>query len=378
MEEIPFARPCLSEEEVAAVTEVLLSGWITTGRETKAFEKEFSRYIGEGIAVAVSSGTAALFLALFLAEIGPGDEVIVPPLTFTATANVVEHRGATVRFADVDLETGLLDPAAARAAHTERTRALITVPLHGRAAFLEEYASFAREKNLFHLTDCAHAIETRVNGRHPVSQADMAAFSFYATKNLTTGEGGMLVVKDQDLAAKASIAALHGMDRDAYRRYEADGTPFYDVLLPGYKFNLTNIAAALGRKQLALLPKHLRRREEIWRRYNEAFADLPVTLPPEPPPGDIHARHIYALRAENRAERDRLLAELRRRGIGTAVHFRPVHLFSYYRKKYGYSAGDFPNAEAIGDTTFSLPMTPYLTDADVERVTEALRAAFGK
>ena len=372
-----FGAPALGEEEIAEVVATLRSGWIGTGPRVARFEAEFARYVGMPHAVAVASCTAALHLALLAAGIGPGDEVITTPLTFCATVNAILHAGARPVLVDCDPETGNLDAARVAARIGPRTRALLPVHLAGRPCDVEALAELARLHGLLVIADCAHAIESRAaDGRHVAAWADLACFSFYATKNVTTAEGGMLVCRDPALAARAKTLALHGMSHDAWKRFSDEGWVHYDVLEAGFKYNMTDLQAAIGIHQLARVEANLRRREAIWRRYDEAFAELPLELPPPPAPGTRHARHLYALRLEAGRiviSRDRFLAALHAEGIGSGVHYRALCEHAFYQGALGVGPDEFPSAVDLGRRSFSLPLSPALSDADVEDVIEAVR-----
>lgn len=368
-----FAKPCLDDGEIEAVQKALQSGWLTTGPLTSEFQTCFAEYVGHSHALGLSSCTAGLFLALKLYEIGPGDEVIVPTITFAATANVVEHLGAKPVFVDVDPETGLISPEKVEEAITPATKAVLVVHLYGQSADNEALRDIATRHSLKIIADCAHATETRVGDKHVSDWADAAAFSFYATKNLAVGEGGMLVTNSEEFYERAQILALHGMSRGAYARYHTKGFQLYDIVTPGYKFNMTDISAALGIEQLKRLHNRLRRREEIWNRYNEAFADLQLLLPPETSSEVVNARHLYTLRTKEGISRDKILDGLIDENIGCAIHFIALHLTSFYSGKYGYRRGDLPNAERFSDSLFSIPLTPYLTDEEVNDVIRAVR-----
>ncbi len=370
---LPFGKPVLEEEEIAAVADALRTGWISTGPRTAEFQRLFAAYTGRRHALGLSSCTAGLFLALRLLDVKEGDEVVVPALTFTATANVVVHCGATPVIVDVEPETGNIDPEAIEAAVTPRTKVIVPVHLYGRPAAADRIFSFAKSRDLAVVADCAHATESRIGEDHACRWSDLAAFSFYATKNLAVGEGGMLVTDDDAWFERAAILALHGMSRGAFSRYSESGFKLYDVVEPGYKFNMTDISAALGVEQLKRIDARLARREEVWRRYDAAFASLPLDLPPPPAPGHIHARHLYTPRVRRPEMRDRLLAAIQSRGVGVGVHFTALPLHTYYRNRFGFRRGQFPNAERISGTTFSIPMTPYLTDREIERVIAAVR-----
>lgn len=371
---IPFAPPAIGQADIDAVVETLQSGWLSTGPRVQAFERAFAEYVGAPHAVAVNSGTAALHLALLASDIGPGDEVVTTPLTFCATANVIVHAGATPRFADIDPQTWNLCPDATAAEVTERTRAIIPVHYAGRPADVARFQSLAVRHGLTLIEDAAHAVEAVSAGRKIGTTADFTCFSFYATKNLATGEGGMLTTRLASGERFARVASLHGMSRDAWARY-AGGSPHYDVVLPGFKYNMMDLQAALGLQQLAAIEERLIRREAVWRTYDEALADLPLTLPAPVPAGDRHARHLYTVlvNPESGWTRDALVEALAGRGIGTSVHFRALHLHSYYAERYGFRRGQFPAAELVSDRVMSLPLSGRLSTADALRVAEAVR-----
>lgn len=371
-----FGAPRLPEEAIQAAVEVLRSGWLGTGPRVAAFEEAFARYIGAPFAVAVGSCTAALHLALRLAEIGPGDEVITTPLTFAATANVIVHVGARPVFADVDPRTGNLDPEAAHAAITPRTKAVLVVHYAGRPCEMDAFTALARRHGLFLIEDAAHALEAFYKGRKVGAIGDAAAFSFYPTKSLTTGEGGMLTVASEAWAERARILRLHGLSRDAWRRYSEEQFPDYEVLEPGYKYNMTDIQAAIGLAQMPYLEGWLRRREQLWKLYNEGLRDLEgIRLPPEDA-HIVHARHLYTIRVDRREapfSRDELIRLLHQAGIGTGIHYKALHLHRFYREAFGYRPGMFPHAERISEETLSLPLTAHMDEADVLYVVETLR-----
>ena len=370
-----FGSPQLLDAEIDEVATTLRSGWIGTGPKVARFEEEFATYIGTPHAVALGSCTAALHLALVTLGLKPGDEVIVPAMTFAATANVVVHAGATPVFADVDRSSQCLDPDDVVRRLTPRTRALIPVHFAGRACDMASLMDIARAHDLRVVEDCAHAIETLWQGRHVGTIGDVGAFSFYVTKNVVTGEGGMLTTTDASQAARAKTLGLHGMSADAWKRFSDEGFKQYEVVEPGFKYNLTDLQAAIGLHQLARVEANLERRNDIWARYDEAFADLPVFVPAPQEPGTRHARHLYTLMLDLdrlSIDRDAFQAELHRRRIGTGIHYRALHLHAYYRDTYGYSRGDLPNAEWISDRTISLPLSPKLSDDDVDDVISAV------
>jgi dTDP-4-amino-4,6-dideoxygalactose transaminase len=379
---IPFALPDIGEEEIAEVVETLRSGWITTGPKSRAFEEAFAAYLGQvGLqCVAVNSATAGLHLALEAVGIAPGDEVIVPTHTFTATAEVVRYLGAEPRFVDIDPETYCLDPAAVASAITARTRAIMPVHFAGRAAAMGDILGIARRNTLRVVEDAAHALPTMLDGALVGTlPSDACVFSFYATKTIATGEGGMLVTSDPALARRARIMRLHGIDRDAFDRYSSRRPAwYYEVVAPGFKYNLTDVAAAIGICQLRKADRFHRRREFLASRYAEALADLPIRLPSGPPAGSTHAWHLYVVQLEGDAglTRDEAIERLFEAGIGCSVHYVPLHLQPYWRDRYGLRAEQFPNSQRLFERGFSLPIYTSMTDDDQSRVIDAVRALF--
>lgn len=373
---VPFAPPAVGGDEIAEVVAALESGWLTTGPRVKAFEAAFSTYVGSPHAVALNSCTAALHLALLAAGIGPGDEVITTPLTFCATANTIIHAGATPVFADIDPVTMNIDPEAVAAAITPRTRAVVPVHFAGRPVDVPAIRRLAGAHGLTTIEDAAHAVEAISAAGKVGTTADFTCFSFYATKNLTTGEGGMLTTASASHADYVRVAGLHGMSRDAWARYVPGAAGAYDVVMPGFKYNMMDIQAAIGTVQLRGLEANLSRRAAIWARYEEAFADLPLSLPAPPEPGTRHARHLFTVlveQAECGLSRDGFREALRARGVSTSVHFRALHLQPYYADRFGFEPGTFPAAEFVSDRTVSLPLSPALADADVDAVIDAVR-----
>jgi dTDP-4-amino-4,6-dideoxygalactose transaminase len=373
---VPFDRPTIGEAEIREVVATLESGWLTTGPRVKRFEDEFAAYTGADHAIALNSGTAALHLSLVAAGIAPGDEVITTPMTFCATANAIIHMGATPVFADVDPVTINLDPAAAAAAITPRTRALLPVHLAGRPVDVRAFQSLAKQHGLVLIEDAAHCAEGIAQGSRIGTTADFTCFSFYATKNLTTGEGGILTTASAEAAARIRVASLHGMSRDAWARYSSPHAIDYDVVMPGFKYNMMDIQAAIGLHQLARLDANLARRDAIWARYDEGLADLPVVRPSPVEPGSRHARHIYAILVDpDQCGMDRaaLVAALADRGIATSRHFKALHLLTFYAERFGLRRGQFPHAERISDQTVSLPLFPAMTGDEVSAVIDQLR-----
>jgi len=372
-----FGRPVIAQAEIDEVVATLRSGWIGTGPKVARFEEDFAGYLGAPHAVAVASCTAALHLAILASDVGPGDEVVTTPMTFCATVNAILHAGATPVFADCDPWTLNLDPARVAEAVTPRTRAILPVHFAGRLCDMDALREIADAHGALLVEDCAHAIETRgADGRHAGTTGDVGAFSFYVTKNVVTAEGGMLVTGRRELADRAKILALHGMSKDAWKRFADEGYQHYEVVAPGFKYNMTDLQASLGIHQLARVEAAWERRDAIWRRYDEAFAELPLELPAPPEPGTRHARHLYTLRVEEGRcliSRDRFLAALHAEGIGAGVHYRALTEHAVYRDLLGCAPGDHPNAEAAGRTLFSVPLSAGMSDEDVEDVVTAVR-----
>lgn len=376
---VPFAPPAVGAAEIAEVVATLESGWLSTGPRVAAFERAFADYSGARHAVALNSGTAALHLALLASHIGAGDEVITTPLTFCATANAIVHAGATPVFADIDPVTWNLDPAAAAAAVTPRTRAMLPVHYAGRPADMSAFREETAAAGLTLIEDAAHCVEGVAGGLKVGSIGHFTCFSFYATKNVTTGEGGMVTTPDDRAAAYIRSASLHGLSRGAWSRYAPGGAPQYDVLMAGFKYNMMDIQAAIGLHQLARVAEMHARRVQIWERYGRAFAGLPLRLPAPVPAGDVHARHLYTVLVDEAVaglSRDALQQALGARGIATSVHFRALHLYPYYQDRFGLQRGMFPVAEAVSDTTLSLPLSAGMSRAAVDRVIEAVHDIF--
>jgi dTDP-4-amino-4,6-dideoxygalactose transaminase len=374
---VPFFRPSIGDEEIAAVVECLKSGWLTTGPKTREFEEAFAAAIGGGVhALAVNSATAALHLGIDALGIGPGDEVIVPTLTFTATAEVVRYVGAQPVFVDIEANSFCIDPQAAEAAITDRTRLIMPVHFAGRMCDMTALRAIADRHGLKILDDAAHALPASHQGQSVgLAGTDVTAFSFYANKTMTTGEGGMLVTRDADLAARARTMRLHGIDRDVFNRFaDVRASWLYDVVDAGYKYNLTDMASAMGIVQLARREAFVRRRRELCARYDAAFADMPIILPPHPLAGDEHSWHLYIIRVADGAavNRDGLIAGLRERGIGTSVHYRPLHQMTFW-STYCQDRS-FPRADEHFECCVSLPLFMAMTDAEQDEVIDAVRS----
>jgi len=373
---LPFHRPSIGDEEIAAVVDSLRSGWLTTGPKTAEFEHAFAARLGVPDALALCSGTAALHLALRVLGIGPGDDVIVPAYTFTATAEAVVLVGARPVLADVDPATCNLRAADLERACTSRTRAVMPVHVAGLPCAMGPILDFARAHGLAVVEDAAHALPARDRGRWVGTLGDAAAFSFYATKNLTTGEGGMLVLRDPQAAERARRLALHGLSRAAWTRYTGAGSWRYEVVESGFKYNLTDLAASLGLVQLAKLEGLHRRRTRLATRYDDGLAQVDaVERPPHAPPHAMHARHLYMIRLRPGVltiGRDAFIEELRARNVGTSVHFIPLHLHPYYQEAWSYRPGQFPGAEHAFAGAVSLPLYPAMSDRDVDDVVAAI------
>ena len=378
---LPFALPEIGDEEIAEVVDTLKSGWITTGPKARRFEQAFVEFLGDESleAIAVNSATAGLHLALEALGIGPGDEVITTTHTFTATAEVVRYLGADVRLVDIDPATMCIDVDAVREAITPRTKAVMPVHYAGLSADMQPLLALAKARGLKVVEDAAHALPTTCGGKLVGTlQSDATVFSFYANKTITTGEGGMVVTRDPALAKRMRVMRLHGMSRDAFDRFTATVPSwYYEIVAPGFKYNLTDIAAALGLQQLKKAERFQARRALIAARYHAAFADLPVRRPPAAAPGDLHAWHLYVLRLAEGAPlgRDAFIERLFALGIGVSVHYIPLHLHPYWRERYGLAPAQFPHSQHAYERMASLPIYSRMSDADVERVIEAVRQA---
>jgi dTDP-4-amino-4,6-dideoxygalactose transaminase len=382
---LPFALPDIGEEEIAEVVACLRSGWVTTGPKTRQFENEFAAYLGSGVeTISLNSATAGLHLALEALGIGPGDEVIVPTMTFTATAEVVRYLGAIPVLADVDPTTLNLTAAAIEQAMTARTRAVIPVHYAGLPCDMDAILALARRHGILVIEDAAHAFPTLYRGRLVGTlDSDATVFSFYANKTITTGEGGMVVTRNAAVAARIRLMRIHGIRQDAFARYTAT-TPswYYEVVAAGFKYNLTDIAAAIGVQQLRKIDTFLLRRQKMAAAYQAAFADLPLRLPADvsAASGSRHAWHLYVIRLQANApfDRDRLIARLCESGIGCSVHFIPLHRHPIWRSTCGRDDNEFPAAEASFASMLSLPLYTKMSDDDQQRVITAVRDAFAE
>jgi dTDP-4-amino-4,6-dideoxygalactose transaminase len=381
---LPFALPDIDESELMEIKEVLDSGWITTGRKTHQFEQQFANYVGASHAIAVNSCTAAMHLALEAIGLQRGDEVVTSPYSFAATAEVIRYFDARPVFVDVDADCLNMNPVLLAKAITKRTKAILPVHVAGLPAKLDAIYAIAADHHLAVIEDAAHAFPAKYNERFIGQDLDSSlmfdfprsvCFSFYATKTITTAEGGMLCTDSNTLAERCSVMALHGISKDAWKRYTAEGSWYYEIVAPGYKYNMTDVAAAMGLAQLRKAGKMWQRRETIARQYTQAFSGCGALQVPAVRPGTQHAWHLYMLRLnleQLRIDRSQFVEELKRRSIGASVHFIPLHLHPYYRQTYGYQSEDFPVAYREYQREVSLPIYSKMNDADVQDVIEAV------
>jgi dTDP-4-amino-4,6-dideoxygalactose transaminase len=368
-----FGSPALGEAEIEEVVDSMRSGWLGTGPKVARFEREFATYksLPENRVAAVNSCTAALHVSMIAAGIGPGDEVITTPMTFAATVNAIIHCGATPVLADIDPITMNIDPVQIVSQITDKTRAILPVHMAGRPCDMDAIMAIAQQHDLIVVEDCAHAIEAEYHGRKAGKFGDFGCFSFYVTKNVITGEGGMIVAQNEEHIARAKVLALHGMSKDAWRRYSDDGYKHYYVVESGFKYNMMDIQAAIGIHQLARVEKNWERRQVIWRTYQQAFADLPVTCPAESEINTRHAYHLYTLLIDADhcgISRDQFLGAMTAHKIGVGVHYLSIPEHPYYQERFGWRSEDYPHAMRIGRQTVSIPLSPNLSDRDVEDV----------
>jgi dTDP-4-amino-4,6-dideoxygalactose transaminase len=380
---LPFALPEIGEEEIAEVVSALRSGWVTTGPRAKQFEADFAEYLGGGLeAIAVNSATAGLHLGLEALGVGPGDEVITTTHTFTATAEVIRYLGAHPVFVDADPNTLCIDVDAVQAAITPRTKVIIPVHFAGRSADMRRLLVLAKLRGLKVMEDAAHALPTTSDGQLiGTLDSDVTVFSFYANKTITTGEGGMLVTRDPEVAKRARIMRLHGINRDAFDRFTSKAPSwYYEIVAPGFKYNMTDIAASMGIHQLKKANIFQEKRASIAALYDSALVDLPLILPPHGASGDIHSWHLYVLQLADSANvtRDLFIERLFEQGIGCSVHYIPLHLQPYWRDTYKLTPEMFPNSQRIYEKTVSLPIYTRMTEADVSRVVSAVRLALSQ
>jgi len=375
-----FGNPMIEQDEIDDVVDSMKSGWLGTGPKVIRFQEAFREYIGSKHALAVNSWTSGMHLGLIAAGIGPGDEVITTPMTFAASVNVILHSGATPVFVDASLPDMTIDVNQIEDKITPRTRAILPIHFAGRPCNMDAIMDIAHRHDLLVMEDAAHAIEGMYHGQKIGNIGHLTGFSFYVTKNIVTGEGGMITTNNDEWAEKIQIYGLHGMSKGAWQRYSDDGYKHYAVVYPGYKYNMMDIQAAIGYHQLQRIGRYLGMREHIWQCYDKAFQDLPVITPLPPEPDTVHARHLYTLLLDIdrlKITRDEFLQRMHERNIGTGVHFISVHQHPYYRETFGFQTNDFPTATYISERTVSLPLSAKLTDEDVADVIAAVRDALG-
>lgn len=367
-----FGKPFIGEDEIKEVVNTLRSGWWGTGPKTEKFENMFAKYVKSKYALGVNSATAGLHLALKSLNLNPGDEVITTPLTFASTANVIIHSGAKVVFADIEKDTWNIDPKEVEKKITKHTRVILPVHLHGRPADMNKIMAIAKKNKLFVIEDAAHAIEAIYDGKKIGSIGDITVFSFYVTKNLATGEGGMITTNNKKWIERMRMLRLHGLSQDAWKRYSVKHFKLYEVIEPGFKYNLTDIASSIGIHQLKRIEDNLKRRKGIWSLYDKAFKNNKLlTIPSKINKNDRHAMHLYALLLDLehfKIGRNEFVDRLIKENIGSGVHFSVIHLHPYYRKTFGFKKGDFPNAEFVGERIVSLPLGANLTNKDINNV----------
>lgn len=374
-----FGQPLIEEAEIDEVVKSLRAAWLGTGPKVAEFERRIASYKGSPYAVAVNSCTAGLHLACLALELGPGDEVIVPAMTFAATVNSVVISGATPVLVDVERDTFNIDPEQVRRAITPRTKAVMPVHFAGRACNMDALLQLARRHGLKIIEDCAHAVETEYRGSKVGTIGDCGILSFYSTKNIVTGEGGMVLTGNSDIAARIKVLALHGLSKDAWKRFSDAGYNHYDVVEIGFKYNMMDLQAAIGMHQICRVEEYWQNRLRVWEKYNRAFVDLPVSLPAPLDPESRHGLHLYTLLIDEKVSpvsRDEFILELHRRNIGTGVHYRAIPVHPVYQRLFGWKSNDYPIADAIGRMTVSLPLSAKLTDKDSDDVIDTVRDVF--
>lgn len=375
---IVFGRPKYSDEEIAEVTDSLQKGWIGTGEKVAAFERKFADHLGVSSCVAVNSCTAALHLSLLESGLKPGDEVITTAMTFCATVNTIIHVGAKPVLVDIDCKDWNISAESIERSITSQTKAILVVHFAGRPCDMEQIVEIAKKYSLILIEDCAHAIESQVNGRPVGTFGDFAAFSFYSTKNISSGEGGVIVAKGgSEKLDSIRQKALHGMDKDAFKRFSADGKAEYDVTFAGYKYNMMDLQAAIAYHQLKQVHVWHSKREKIWHHYLESFSRLPVLLPADIPSANKHAYHLFQIlplvEKSVRYDRATIRQLLHLEGVGTGIHYKSIADFSYYQKAFSWESDGWRNSKYFGDRTISIPLSPHLSDTEVERIVLAVR-----
>jgi dTDP-4-amino-4,6-dideoxygalactose transaminase len=376
-----FGSPVIEEDEILEVVSTLKSGWLGTGPRVAKFENDFKAYKDANYAVAVNSCTAALHLSMLASGLSPGDEVITTAMTFCSTVNAIIHARATPVLVDVEPDTMNIDPERIEEAIGPRTRAILVVHFAGRPCNMDAIKKIARRYNLKVIEDCAHAIEGEYHGKKTGTFGDFGCFSFYVTKNIVTGEGGMVIARHEEDAARIKVLALHGMNKDAWKRFSDEGYKHYFVVECGFKCNMMDLQAAIGIHQLKKVESYWQRRQEIWERYNKAFRDFPITLPSDPEPHTRHAYHLYTIlidRDRTGITRDSFLDAVTKENIGVGVHYLSIPEHPYYQDTFGWKPGDYPNAMRIGQRTVSLPLSVKLSDSDVEDVLNTVRRIFSR
>jgi dTDP-4-amino-4,6-dideoxygalactose transaminase len=379
---LTFGAPLIGQAEIDEVVATLKSGWLGTGPRTKKFEQAFAAYKGvdPDCAVAVNSCTAALHLSLVASGLKPGDEVITTPMTFCATINAIIHAGGTPVLADVDPRTQNIDADSVREKLTDRTRAILPVHSAGRSCDMDALMPIVEERDLVLIEDCAHAVETTWKGKKAGTFGEYSCFSFYVTKNIITGEGGMALMKTPEEAQRVRQLSLHGMSRDAWKRFSSSGYKHYEVVEPGFKYNMMDLQAAIGLHQLERVDEMYARRKEIWARYQESLAGLPIELPAPDDEGSVHAYHLYTVGVDEETSgtsRDDFLMRMTQQYIGVGVHYVAMGDHRYYQERFGWKPEDTPHATRIGRTTASLPISPKMTDADVDDAVAAVKSSLG-
>lgn len=372
-----FGTPSIEDAEIAEVIATMKSGWLGTGPKVAQFERDFSRYKGVEHAAALHSCTAALHLSILSANISRGDEVITTPMTFCATVNAILHAGATPVLADIDPGTMNIDPVEVRKKITPKTRAILPVHFAGRPCEMDELLAIAKQHGLRVIEDCAHAIETEYRGSKAGTMGDFGCFSFYVTKNVVTGEGGMVLTKDAETAARIKMLGLHGMTKDAWKRFGSAGYKHYQVVECGFKYNMMDLQAAIGIHQLRRVEQYWHRREQIWNRYMRELSDLPLGLPAAPDAHTRHGYHLFTLQVEGErcgVTRDQFIDAMTARNIGVGVHYVSVPEHTYYRETLGWTPEQYPHAMRVGRSTVSIPLSAKLTDDDVDDVVAAIRS----
>ncbi len=371
-----FGSPAIEDADIEEVVGVMKSCWLGTGPKVAQFEKDLANYVGAPYSAAVNSCTAALHLSILAAGLKPGDEVITTPMTFCATVNAIIHAGAKPVLADIDPVSMNIDPKAIEGKLSNRTRAILPVHYAGRACDMDALLAICKSKNLKLLEDCAHSIETEYKGRKTGTFGDFGCYSFYVTKNIVTGEGGMIVTKNEADAARVKILGLHGMSKDAWKRFSDSGYKHYQVVEAGFKYNMMDLQAAIGIAQLKRIEPYWKKRQQVWERYNNAFANLPIGLPAPPEPNTRHAYHLYTILVDKDrcgVSRDEFLERMTAHNIGVGVHYMSVPEHPYYQQTFGWKPEQWPHAMRIGRQILSIPISAKLTDQDVDDVIAAVK-----